>query len=85
MKILTDVLMPWITKYYDPQRIMFVQDSASAHGSKIVQKYLMVNLPLFFPKDKWPSSSLDLMSMFIECRVSLNTSLTLLPITALGH
>ena len=52
-------MMPWITKYNDPQRIMFVQDSAPAHGSKKVQKYLKENLPLFFRQDTWPSSSPD--------------------------
>jgi len=60
LKILKDVLMPWIVKFYDPQRVMFVQDSAPAHGSKKVQKYLKEHLPLFVPKETWPSSSPDL-------------------------
>ena len=60
MKILQDVMMPWVTRHYDPTQVMFVQDSAPAHGSKTVQDYLQQKMPLFVPKDMWPSSSPDL-------------------------
>jgi hypothetical protein len=60
LKILTEVLMPWIRKHYDPKKVMFVQDSAPAHGSKAVQEFLKAELPNFVPKEVWPSSSPDL-------------------------
>ena len=60
LKILNDVLLPWIRRNYDPTKVMLVQDSAPAHGAKKVQDFLKENLPLFVPKDIWPSSSPDL-------------------------
>ena len=60
LKILKDVLMPWIRRNYDPFKVMLVQDSAPAHGAKKVQDFLKENLPLMVPKDIWPSSSPDL-------------------------
>ena len=52
--------MPWIRRYYNATKVMLVQDSVPAHGAKQVQTYLKENLPLFVPKDIWPSSSPDL-------------------------
>ena len=60
LKILKDVLMPWIRRNYDPFKVMLVQDSAPAHEAKKVQNFLKENLPLMVPKDIWPSSSPDL-------------------------
>ena len=60
LKILKDVLMPWIRRNYDPFKVMLVQDSAPAHGAKKLQDFLKENLPLMVPKDIWPSSSPDL-------------------------
>ncbi|KAF2352619.1 hypothetical protein FHG87_016621 [Trinorchestia longiramus] len=60
LKILKDVLMPWIRRNYDPFKVMLVQDSAPAHGAKKVQDFLKENLPLMVPKAIWPSSSPDL-------------------------
>ena len=60
LKILKEVLLPWIKKNYDPMKVMFIQDSAPAHGSKTVQKFLKRELPLFVPSTIWPSSSPDL-------------------------
>ena len=60
LKILNDVLLPWIRRNYDGTKVMLVQDSAAAHGAKKVQTYLKENLPMFVPKDIWPSSSPDL-------------------------
>ena len=60
LKILKDVLMPWIRRNYDHFKVMLVQDSAPAHGAKKVQDFLKENLPLMVPKDIWPSSSPDL-------------------------
>ena len=36
MKILKRVVLPWIIENYDPKHVMFVQDSAPAHGAKTV-------------------------------------------------
>ena len=60
LKILKEVLLPWIKKNYDPMKVMFIQDSAPAHGSKTVQKFLKKELPLFVPSTISPSSSPDL-------------------------
>lgn len=60
LKILEEVLLPWIKKNYDPMKVMFVQDSAPAHGSKTVQTFLKREIPLFVPSNVWPSSSPDL-------------------------
>ena len=60
LKILKDVLMPWIRRNFDPFKAMLVQDSAPAHGAKNVQDILKENLPLMVPNDIWPSSSPDL-------------------------
>ena len=64
LKILNDVLLPWICRNYDATKVMLVQNSAPAHGAKQVQTYLKENLALFVPKDFWPNSSPDLNS---EC------------------
>ena len=60
LKILEEVLLPWIKKNYDPMKVMFIQDSAPAHGSKTVQTFLKRKIPLFVPSNIWPSSSPDL-------------------------
>ena len=60
IKILERVVLPWIIENYDPKHVMFVQDSAPAHGAKTVQEFLKKQLPLFVPKDVCPSSSPDL-------------------------
>ena len=60
LNILNDVWLPWIHRYYDATKVMLVQDSVPAHGAKQVQTYLKENLPLFVPKDIWPSISPDL-------------------------
>ena len=41
-------------------KVMFIQDSAPAHGSKTVQTFLKREIPLFVPSNIWPSSSPDL-------------------------
>ena len=55
LKILEEVLLPWIKKNYDPIKVMFIQDSAPAHGSKTVQTFLKREIPLFIPSNIWPS------------------------------
>ena len=60
MKILNDVLLPWIHRNYNATKVMLVQDSVPAHKAKQVQTCLKENLPLFVLKNIWPSSSSDL-------------------------
>ena len=36
LKILERVVLAWIIENYDPKHVMFVQDSAPAHGAKTV-------------------------------------------------
>ena len=36
MKILERVVLAWIIENYDPKHVVFVQDSAPAHGAKVV-------------------------------------------------
>ena len=60
LKLLKDVLMPWIRRNYDLFKVILVQDSAPTHGAKKVQDFLKENLPLMVPKDIWPSSFPDL-------------------------
>ena len=56
LKILKEVLIPWIKKNYDPKKVMFIWDSTSAHGSKKVQTFFRTKLPHFVLSDIWPSS-----------------------------
>ena len=60
MKILERVVLAWIIENYDLKHVMFLQDSAPAHGAKTVRKFLKQLLPLFVWKDVWPSRSPDL-------------------------
>ena len=60
VKILKEVLMPWIKKHCNHEPITFIQDLAPAHGSKTLQDLLMRELSLFVLKDVWPSSFSDL-------------------------
>ena len=57
LKILKDILMPGILRNYDPFKVMFVQDSATTHGTKKIQDFFKDNLPLMVPKYIWPSNS----------------------------
>lgn len=60
LTILKESLIPWMMKYYDLSKVMLVQDSAPAHASQRVQDFLSQRIPLYVPKDIWPSNSPDL-------------------------
>ena len=60
LAILEEMLLPWMTKYYDLKKITLVQDSAPAHASRRVQDFLSRRISLYVPKDTWPPNSLDL-------------------------
>ena len=57
-------MLPWIIENYDPKHVMFVQDSAPAHGARTVQEFLKKQLPLFVWKDVdyWLWSKVEKMS-----------------------
>ena len=58
-KILYEVLLSWIKKIYDPMKVVSVQDSTPAHGSKTVRTFLKRELLLFVPSTVSYSSSSD--------------------------
>lgn len=60
ISILEDILIPWLTRNYDLNKVMLVQDSAPAHASLRVQDFLSRRIPLYVPKDIWPPNSPDL-------------------------
>ena len=60
LTILKESLIPWMMKHYDLDKVMLVQDSAPAHASHRVQDFLERRIPLYVPKDIWPSNSPDL-------------------------
>ena len=60
LTIMKESRIPWMIKYYDLSKVMLVQDSAPAHASQRVQDFLSQRIPLYVPKDIWPSNSPDL-------------------------
>ena len=46
MKILERVVLAWIIENYDPEHVMFVQDSAPAHESKLFDSSSRNNCPV---------------------------------------
>ena len=60
LTILKESLIPWLMKYYDLNKVMLVQDSAPAHAAQRVQDFLSQKIPMYVPKDIWPSNSPDL-------------------------
>ena len=62
IKILEKNVLPCITANYNMSttQIVFQQDGAPAHTSKVTQKWLEKNIPDFWPKELWPPNSPDL-------------------------
>ena len=52
LKILEEVLLPWIKKNHDPMKVMFIQDFGHAHGSK-AKVFPKRHYPLFVPSNVW--------------------------------
>ncbi|QQP49253.1 Putative dde superfamily endonuclease [Caligus rogercresseyi] len=60
LSMLNDQVLPWIKAKYGETFFTFQQDSAPAHGSKLVQEWCKQNFPAFWDKFTWPPSSPDL-------------------------
>ena len=56
LTILKESLNLWMMKYYDLNKVMLVQNSALAHASQRVQYFLSQKIPMYVPKDIWPST-----------------------------
>jgi hypothetical protein len=54
LKILKEVVMPWMDGVAARRHYMFQQDGAPAHNSKTTKEWCQENLPEFWPKEVWP-------------------------------
>jgi hypothetical protein len=57
VKVLHDMLEPWMDRVAAGHHYVFQQDDASVHNSKMAWYWGMANLPEFLSKELWPSSS----------------------------
>jgi inhibitor of nuclear factor kappa-B kinase subunit alpha len=60
LKVLQDVVVPWMKKVAAGRHFIFQQDGAPAHNAKKTQKWLAENVPEFWEKEIWPPSSPDI-------------------------
>lgn len=59
LEFLQEKVKPWIESTFQNQLICFTQDSAPAHGAKMVQEWCKKNFAHFWDKSFWPPSSPD--------------------------
>lgn len=59
IKVLKDVVKPWMDQVAAGRPYVFQQDSAPAHKARITQAWLIQNLPHHWSPDLWPPSSPD--------------------------
>ncbi len=59
LKVLKDVVKPWMDGVAAGRHYVFQQDGAPAHNSKKSQDWCAANLPEFWSKEVWPPSSPD--------------------------
>ncbi len=59
LKVMREVVKPWIDNTYPDQPYVFQQDSTPAHKAKKTQKWMEKNLTAFWPHSFWPPSSPD--------------------------
>ena len=59
LDFLKEKVKPWINSTFPNQQICFTQDSAPAHGAKLVQEWCKENFSHFWDKTFWPPSSPD--------------------------
>ncbi len=59
LSIMQDVVKPWLDENYPRGNYVWQQDSAPAHGAKIVQKWCKGKLASFWPSTMLPPSSPD--------------------------
>eukprot|EP00298_Acanthocystis_sp_HF-20_P028672 c7473_g1_i1.p1 GENE.c7473_g1_i1~~c7473_g1_i1.p1 ORF type:complete len:354 (+),score=38.39 c7473_g1_i1:160-1221(+) len=61
--VLIPHVLPLTEKMFNGENWCFQQDSAPAHKSKVVQKWLTENIPSFVHHNEWPPNSPDLNPM----------------------
>ena len=59
LKVLKEVVKPWMDRVAAGRHYIFQQDGAPAHNSNTTQEWCRMNLPEFWPKEVWPPSSPD--------------------------
>ena len=58
--VLEPIVKPLGSTLFNGGHWTFQQDSAPAHGAKVVQNWLRTEIPDFIAKEEWPSASPDL-------------------------
>jgi hypothetical protein len=59
LKVMEDVVKPWMDQVATGRHYIFQQDGAPAHNSKRTQEWLKANLPEVWEKEIWPPSLPD--------------------------
>jgi hypothetical protein len=59
LKVMQDVVKPWMDTVANGRHYVFQQDGAPAHNAKVTQEWCEANLPEFWSKEVWPPSSPD--------------------------
>ncbi len=54
LDMLNDDVLPWLQENYQGTDFTFEQDSASSHGTKIIQLWCKTAFPDFWAKFMWP-------------------------------
>ncbi|XP_011707025.1 PREDICTED: uncharacterized protein LOC105462195 [Wasmannia auropunctata] len=60
LRVLTNVVKPWIETVSSGKPYVFQQNGAPAHTSHLVQNWLSDNVEMFWSKEFWPPNSPDL-------------------------
>ncbi|QQP48569.1 Transposable element tcb1 transposase, partial [Caligus rogercresseyi] len=60
LDVMQTVVMPWMTQIAARRPYLYQQDGAPAHTSNLVQSWCLENLDMFWSKEFWLPSSLDL-------------------------
>jgi len=60
LRVLTNVVKPWMVTVVSGRQYVFQQDGAPAHTSHLVQNWLSDNVDMFWSKEFWPPNSPDL-------------------------
>ena len=63
IKVLRDIVKPWMDTITDGRPYVFQQDSAPSHKAKVTQEWLEENVPYHWSPDVWPPSSSDINPM----------------------
>ncbi|QQP35438.1 Putative DD37D maT transposase, partial [Caligus rogercresseyi] len=63
LHLLSEEVVPWVQREYPTALLLFQQDGAPSHTSKLVQSFCTDMFADFWSKDLWPPSSPDLNPM----------------------